>query len=66
MTNRRTDADLRRKMSRSTSLAMRRDAENRRCEACDRKSAVSRIDLPDMIVFRCRWCGDETCYPLHL
>jgi len=40
-------------------LAAKRSAENRRCPACARKSALVRVDEPGLRFSYCRWCGHE-------
>lgn len=37
--------------------AAAKSAENRRCEACGRKSAMERITEPGLRYRACRWCG---------
>lgn len=36
-----------------------RSAERRKCPACDRKSAMVRVEPPDAVSEYCRWCGHE-------
>jgi hypothetical protein len=52
-----------RKATPNTVTAMRRSAENRRCPACQRKSAL--VFVSDAFGFGhiCRWCKHSTVRP---
>lgn len=57
-----SDADQRRAMKAGLSRRMRRVAESRRCPACDRKQAltkVAKLCAGEPQIYVCRYCGHE-------
>lgn len=59
----RHDRDTKRRCNTATSKAMRAHAAARQCPACERKSALRKVAMPDLTVFVCRWCRHEIAYP---
>lgn len=52
-----------RKISRATSAALKRRAEQTKCPACGRKNAMQRLWAgPEVIGRVCRWCKHEIAY----
>lgn len=56
------DLDRQRKMKAGLKARMRRTAESRRCPACDRKQALTKVPKlcpGEPQIYVCRYCGHE-------
>jgi ribosomal protein L37AE/L43A len=54
-----SNSDKTRRHRLATSVAMKKDAAQRQCPKCGRKSALKRMDDGDLFIVSCRWCDYE-------